>query len=125
MKKGNERGAEEEIKSDDNAAAPWFVYILRCADDTLYTGCAKDLLMRFEAHSSGKGAKYVSSRRPLTLAYAEKLPSRSAALKREYEIKTFDRARKLELIFSAKYAKPSFFIKNGQACARFIPKNNR
>ncbi len=78
----------------------YFVYILKCADDTLYTGIATELKRRIEEHNgSGKGAKYTRIRRPVSLVYSEEYPDRSAASKREYEIKKkMSRAEKLELI---------------------------
>lgn len=66
----------------------YFVYILQCADDTLYTGIATDINRRLNEHNtSDKGAKYTRSRRPVTLVYSEGFPDRSSASRREYEIK--------------------------------------
>jgi len=78
----------------------YFVYILKCADDTLYTGIATELERRVKEHNnSDKGAKYTRMRRPVTLVYSEKYPDRSSASKREYEIKKkMSRAEKLKLI---------------------------
>lgn len=76
----------------------WYVYILRCADDTLYTGISTDVEKRLQAHQSGRGAKYTRSRCPLTLVYREVCGSHSQALKREYCIKSMTRAEKLRLI---------------------------
>ena len=53
----------------------YFVYLLRCADGTLYTGCTNDLDRRLAAHNAGKGAKYTRSRRPVVLVYREQAPS--------------------------------------------------
>ena len=80
----------------------YFVYILKCADETLYTGIATELERRIEEHnSSDKGAKYTRARRPVKLVYSESHPDRSAASKREYEIKKkMSRAEKLKLIAS-------------------------
>lgn len=73
----------------------WHVYIVRCRDGTLYTGIARNLEKRIEEHNSGPaGARYTRSRRPVKLVHAEEAPSRSAALKREHEIKRLPRARK-------------------------------
>lgn len=77
---------------------PWTVYILRCGDGTLYTGCTNDLPRRLASHQSGKGAKYTRSRPPVTLAYQEEAPDRSAALRREIAIKRLTRRQKLLLI---------------------------
>ena len=78
----------------------YHVYIVECADNTLYTGIATDLERRIEEHnSSEKGAKYTRTRRPVTLVYSEEHPDRSSASKREYEIKKkMNRAEKLVLI---------------------------
>ena len=78
----------------------YFVYILQCADDTLYTGIATDIDRRLDEHNgSEKGAKYTRSRRPVTLVYSEAFPDRSSASRREYEIKKkMNRAQKLQLI---------------------------
>lgn len=76
----------------------WFVYILRCGDDTLYTGSTDDISRRLAAHNSGKGAKYTRGRGPLELVYSEELPTHSDALKREFAIKRLTRKEKLLLI---------------------------
>jgi putative endonuclease len=77
----------------------YFLYILRCSDDTLYTGITTDIQRRLEEHnSSTKGAKYTRSRRPVALVYTEKFEDRSSASKREYIIKRLSRAKKLALI---------------------------
>ena len=82
------------------AASPvsHFVYIVRCADGSLYIGYARDPQARLAAHNCGHGAKYTCSRRPVRLVYAEPLPTLSAALKREYELKQWPRAKKQALI---------------------------
>lgn len=75
------------------------VYILQCADDTLYTGIATDIDRRLTEHnSSEKGARYTRSRRPVRLVYSEMFPDRSSASRREYEIKKLGRREKLQLI---------------------------
>ena len=76
----------------------WYVYILRCSDDSLYTGVTNDLDSRLAVHNSGKGAKYTASRRPVNLAYYEPTASRNAALSREIQIKRLSRKQKLALI---------------------------
>ena len=81
---------------------PWYVYILRCGDGTLYTGITDDVDRRFAAHAAGKGAKYTRGRGPLTLVYTEELPDKSAALKREIAIKKMKRGEKLRLIGDVK-----------------------
>lgn len=82
----------------------YWVYILRCKDDTLYTGITTDTERRLREHNSGTGAKYTSSRAPLTLVYREAQPDRSAALRREVAIKRMKREAKLQLIASAEGA---------------------
>ena len=76
----------------------WVVYIVECADRSLYTGITNDLAQRMAAHEAGKGAKYTKHRGPLILRYTETLDSKGAALRREAAIKSFDRATKLTLI---------------------------
>ncbi len=77
----------------------YFVYILKCCDDTLYTGIATDIDRRLDEHNnSDKGAKYTKVRRPVELVYTEKSKDRSSASKREYEIKKLKREEKLRLI---------------------------
>ncbi len=78
----------------------WFVYILRCNDGSLYTGVAKDVSRRVEEHNSDnqRGAKYTRARRPVSLVYQEQVASRSAAGKREYEIKQLNKSAKEQLI---------------------------
>jgi putative endonuclease len=82
------------------AADTWRVYIVRCADGSLYTGIAIDLERRIAEHNadSGLGASYTRSRRPVTLVYEEAAADRSAASKREYRIKQLSRTEKLALI---------------------------
>ena len=65
----------------------WHVYVVCCADRTLYTGIARDLQARITQHNTGRGAKYTRSRRPVALVYQEAAADRSAALRREHEIK--------------------------------------
>ena len=79
-----------------------YVYILKCADNTLYTGWTNDIVKRLKAHSTGKGAKYTRARLPLTLEYIELFESSVDAQKREYFIKKhLTRAQKQELIEKA------------------------
>ena len=76
----------------------WYLYILRCADGTLYTGITTNVERRLEAHRSGKGAKYTRGRSPLELAYREECGSHSDALKRELLVKKMSREQKEQLI---------------------------
>ncbi len=75
----------------------WYVYIVRCADRTFYTGVARDLTARLAAHNAGRGAKYTRGRLPVTLIYRESAGDRAAALRREHEIKRLPRAAKAAL----------------------------
>jgi len=80
----------------------WYVYILQCKDDTLYTGITTDVDKRLEAHRAGRGAKYTRGRGPLELVYREVCGTHSQALKREAEIKKLSRVEKLALIAGGK-----------------------
>lgn len=86
--------------STDSRAQPWFVYILRCADNTLYTGITTDVDRRINQHngSNKKGAKYTRNRQPVSLVYQESSNSRSDASKREYTIKCLSRSQKEHLV---------------------------
>jgi putative endonuclease len=77
----------------------WQVYILECADKTLYTGITVDLARRLQEHNSSKlGAKYTRARRPVKIVYSKKFRSRSAVAKEESRIKKLSREEKIELI---------------------------
>jgi len=77
----------------------WFVYLVRCQDDTLYCGIAKDLNRRIEEHNSAdKGAKYTRGRRPVELVYTEEAASRAQATQREGQVKRMARTQKMALI---------------------------
>ncbi len=76
----------------------WSVYMVRCADGSLYTGIAKDLTARIATHNAGKGAKYTRVRLPVTLVWSENSENRSTASKREYAVKQLNRAQKLSLV---------------------------
>lgn len=77
---------------------PYYLYILRCGDNSLYTGITTDVARRLAAHQSGKGAKYTRGRGPLTLVYQEELPDKPSALRRELAVKALTREEKLALI---------------------------
>lgn len=78
--------------------APWFVYLLRCADGSFYAGITTDLARRLDEHNNGvAGAKYTRARRPVTLAWSEQAADRSAASKREYAVRKLPRADKERL----------------------------
>jgi putative endonuclease len=76
----------------------WRVYILRCADGSLYTGATNDLARRLAAHAVGRGARYTRSRLPVELAWSQPVRGRSGALRREAALKRLSRAEKLELV---------------------------
>jgi putative endonuclease len=82
----------------------WFVYILLCDDNTLYTGITKNIDRRIKEHNddnkNSKGAKYTRSRQPVSLVYSENSENRSIASKREHEIKKLNRQQKQLLISS-------------------------
>ena len=86
----------------DGEAAPrekrYWVYILRCADGTLYTGITNDVPRRLAAHNSGRGAKYTRGRGPVELVYREACGEKSAALRREAAVKRLSREEKLRLM---------------------------
>ena len=75
-----------------------YTYILKCNDNTLYTGWTNNLEKRLEAHNAGKGAKYTKPRLPVELVYFETFDTKEEAMKREYEIKQLKRKQKEELI---------------------------
>jgi len=78
----------------------FYVYILQCMDGSFYTGYTKDLEERTRQHQNGTGAKYTKSHRPQRVAYVELFGTRSAAMKREREIKKLSHQQKLNLIVS-------------------------
>ena len=75
-----------------------YTYILKCKDDSLYTGWTNDLKKRITSHNAGKGAKYTKARRPVELVYFEEFQTREEAMKREYAIKQLSRKEKEALI---------------------------
>ncbi len=88
----------DKTVDEETVDTTYFFYLLRCADDSLYAGICRDITKRVAVHNSGKGAKYTRSRRPVELAYWERLADKSTALKREIEVKKWKRSCKLELI---------------------------
>ncbi|HKW02954.1 MAG TPA: GIY-YIG nuclease family protein [Vicinamibacterales bacterium] len=83
------------------SAISHFVYIVRCADGTLYTGWTKDPVERVAAHNAGRGARYTAGRRPVQLVYSEACDSHGDALRREHELKQLTREKKEALIARA------------------------
>lgn len=88
---------ELDLFADERA----YVYIVRCADGTLYTGWTLDVDRRVKEHNAGRGARYTRQRGPVTLVYWEAQPNRSAAMAREEQIKRRGRAYKDQLIWQA------------------------
>lgn len=86
--------------SDDagGSAKAWSVYLLRCGDGSLYTGVARDVAQRFDAHVRGRGARYTRGRGPLTLVYVEPAAGHGEALRREASIRRLSRAEKEGMI---------------------------
>jgi len=84
--------------SRDSPCEMWCVYLLRCGDGTLYAGITNDLPRRLAAHEKGRGARYTRGRGPLALVHSETARTRSAALRREHELKRLRRREKLSLL---------------------------
>lgn len=83
----------------NNISMSWFLYIVQCSDQSLYTGITTDITRRLKEHnSSKKGAFYTRNKTPVKLVYQESMPDRSQALKRECEIKKLTRKQKLGII---------------------------
>src|SRR5262245_52627411 len=97
MKARYESMLDGMLRAADQGPAEWSVYIVRCADETLYTGVAKDVEKRLAAHNAGRGAAYTRARRPVRLLHREDGLTRSQALVREAAIKAYPRSRKEEL----------------------------
>jgi len=87
--------------------APWTLYVAECADGSYYTGIAKDVERRIRAHNTGRGAKYTSTRGPVKLLFQEPQASYSAALRREYQVKTLPKDRKVRFVKGEKLKKPA------------------
>ncbi len=96
----------------------YFVYMVRCADDTLYTGWSRDPHARERTHNAGTGAKYTRSRLPVSLAYVEECESLSAALKRERQVKAWSRAKKDALLAAASPSRVMATLQVGTGCLR-------
>ena len=75
-----------------------YIYILRCADGTLYTGWTNDPARRLAAHQAGRGGKYTRARLPVEMVYTERFDTKREAMRREWEIKQLSREEKLKLI---------------------------
>lgn len=82
---------------------PYFFYLARCSDDSLYAGICKDLEEREKKHNDGSGAKYTRSRLPIRFVYSETFATKSDAMKREAEVKKWKKEQKEGLIAEKKY----------------------
>jgi putative endonuclease len=91
----------------------YYCYILECADGTLYTGWTTDPARRLREHNAGRGAQYTAARRPLRMVFLEEHPTRTSAMKREYQIKRRNRRYKLRLIDSLEADDPLAAWKEG------------
>ena len=89
---------KSNLAAESSDRKGYFCYMVRCADDTLYTGITTDLPRRVKQHNSGKGAAYTRQHGPVTLVYAEPQPDRGTATKRELQLKRYPRSKKLQLI---------------------------
>jgi putative endonuclease len=106
-----------KTRSSTTTTSPWSVYILRCADNSLYTGVTTDLKRRLDEHNGlvKNGAKYTRNRQPVALVYQENAGSRSEACKRESAIKRLSKPQKEELIIkSQKSSDKKRFLDLGQ-----------
>ncbi|MEX0718263.1 MAG: GIY-YIG nuclease family protein [Planctomycetaceae bacterium] len=90
-----------KARTDADPDATWFVYLLRCADGSLYTGISNDVPRRLEQHNAGKASRYTRSRLPAVLVHQEAQATRSLALKRESAIKALSRRQRESLIRKA------------------------
>jgi len=92
------RPANIEHSAESNGAAMYYVYILRCADDSLYIGSTQDLDSRVKTHNHGRGAVYTLKRRPAHLVYSEIFDTQAEAVRRERQIKCWSRRKKEALV---------------------------
>lgn len=106
--------------------ATWFVYVVRCCDDTLYTGVTTDVDRRVEEHNvSPRGARYTRARRPVSLQASWACPDRSIAMKAEYAVKQLERSEKLELIDGADFCAVTGLGESGDQGSFLITRNSR
>lgn len=96
-------GEKEKSAPGKRKKEKWFLYILRCADQSLYTGVTKDLDRRLKKHSEGKAARYTRTRLPVEMVYRETCRSRTEALIRECAVKALPKAKKLLLVNACSY----------------------
>ena len=83
----------------------FFVYLIECDDESIYTGITTDVQRRFNEHKNGKGGHYTSSRQVIKVLYTEQFKTRSEAQKREFEIKSWHRKKKLSLVNKSRFIK--------------------
>ena len=77
---------------------PYYFYLARCADDTLYSGYTVNIKEREQRHNEGRGARYTKARRPVKIVYSEEYQTKSEAMKREYEVKQWTKNQKMDLL---------------------------
>ena len=99
----------------------WFVYILRCSDNSLYCGITTDLDRRLEAHSAGTGARYTRSRLPVQLVWFSEKPNKSEALQEEYRIKRLQKDEK-ELLVASQQGRENYRVRVGRKTAGRVAK---
>ena len=87
------------------AARPWYVYLLRCRDGSIYTGIARDVAKRMQAHEAGRGARYTKGRGPFELCAKRRCKTQGDALRLEYAIKQLSRQTKLGLVLPRKLSR--------------------
>jgi len=88
----------DSLRSLSASTFMWYIYILLCSDNSLYTGSSNNPDERFSEHKNGKGGRYTRSHKPIKLLYTEQLKSKSSALKRESQIKSWSREKKLLIL---------------------------
>jgi len=96
-----------------------FIYIVRCADATLYVGHTEDLASREQTHNDGKGAKYTAARRPVRMVYAEEHDSVESAIAREHQLKRWSNRKKEALVRGDRRALRSLSRRSKKSTAEF------
>ncbi len=102
MKSARVQGEFSDIRTKHPSRTMYYVYLLECADKSIYTGITNDLKSRLKKHKDGTGSRYTRAKRAVKILYTEEQPTRGAALKREAEIKRLRREQKLRLISGAR-----------------------
>jgi len=101
----------------EDTGVSWFVYVARCADDTLYCGVTNDLEARLAAHNAGKGARYTRTRTPIEFVVVRRCTTKGRALQLEYRVKQLTRTQKQELV-----AAPTLFTRLVRGLRRAKPR---